>query len=72
MSGFIDANKSLVLTLILVYKNLPDLARIIQKYSVADPNPHHFGKRDPDQHQSVKPDPDQHFSEKSHSDPHTK
>jgi hypothetical protein len=74
MSGFIDANKSLVLTLILVYKNLPDLARFIQKYSVEDPNPHgsaSFGKRDPEQHQSKKPDPDPHYSEKSYPDPHT-
>jgi hypothetical protein len=34
------------------------------KSSVADPDPHHFGKQDPDLHQNEKHIPDPHQSEK--------
>ncbi len=43
-------------------QGIPKITRF--KFSVADPDPHHFWKLDPDLHRSEKQDPDPHQSEK--------
>jgi hypothetical protein len=42
----------------------------LQESSVADPDPHNFGKLDPDPDHFGKLDPDRHQSERQNPDPH--